>query len=151
MAERRWQKFTGRRRRSGSSEPRVALYRGATFNLNQAAYEALGSPARVVFYYIPESQEIGIRGARTGDTEAEAYPLQNPKSSPNSYYITVLKFVRDVVQLTDAETFTWEPAEVTDVDGSTGVVLPLLAATKSASSERRAAFVSPTERSLVFA
>src|SRR5581483_9247920 len=82
-----FEEFVGRRARSGSSEPRVALYKGVTFNLNQRAFEALGSPARVVFGFDTKRRAVGIRAERDGDTTAHAYPLQSPDASKSSHYV----------------------------------------------------------------
>lgn len=70
----RWTEFEGRPNRRAGDVPRVTLSKRGVLLLNRVAYDALGAPAAVKFFYDEDSRVIGLKpeDARA----ANAFPVK---------------------------------------------------------------------------
>jgi hypothetical protein len=72
-------KFEGKPNGAARNQPRVTLNHKKTFVLNQLAYEALGGPAAVEFFFDENRKVIGLKPI---DARREnAFPLKSYKGS----------------------------------------------------------------------
>lgn len=84
-----WEDFKDRNVRFDARIPRLTVQRKGNMGLNVAAYEALGSPARIMFRYDKVRRAFAIRPARPD--EKGSYPVKKQQLA-NSYVLSAKSF-----------------------------------------------------------
>jgi hypothetical protein len=87
--KRTFEEFTARGTKP-SQRPRVTLQRNGKMSLNQAAIQALGNPAAVVFLYDARTRSIGLRAA----TRRLQHAYQVSKHGTSAATVTVAAFAK---------------------------------------------------------
>lgn len=84
-----WEDFKDRNVRFDARIPRLTVQRGGNMGLNVAAFEAIGSPARIVFRYDKARRAFAIRPATLD--EKGSYPVKKQQLA-NSYVLSAKSF-----------------------------------------------------------
>lgn len=87
--EYQWEDFKDRNVRFDARIPRLTIQRKGNMGMNVAAFEALGSPSRIVFRYDKNRRAIAIRPAALD--EKGSYPVKKQQLA-NSYVLSAKAF-----------------------------------------------------------
>jgi len=90
MTKYNWTRFEGKKQLGDKKKPIVSIQSKANMGLNRAAYEALGSPAKIAFFYDKDQKAIAIAPAEEDDIIAYAVKKQ---AQASSFVITAKAFL----------------------------------------------------------
>jgi hypothetical protein len=68
-----------KRSKFSNPDPTIKISRTGRFTFNEAAYEALGRPERIEFYFHPDKDQIAI--GSVGESTENSYRVRHPAAS----------------------------------------------------------------------
>jgi hypothetical protein len=80
------------RSKSHTLEPTIKISRTGRITFNEAAFESLGKPDRVQFYFNPDTDQIAI--VSTVESTEHSYKVRHP--APSRWTVTAKNLVREL-------------------------------------------------------